>query len=111
MEACSRVVIVDAREDGEGEKNFMEKKKENRGIRSPPASASPALPFGRLLSISFVLSRVCPSFRSADQHPDAYPNGLTIPIEPHLIRVPMATGRKGIPRHGDSSPSATALIL
>lgn len=63
---------------------------------SRPLLTSFGCPFGRLFSISFVFS----SIPFADQHPDAYPNGLTIPIEPYPIRAPMARGRKGISRHG-----------
>lgn len=51
------------------------------------------------LSISLIL----PFVPFADrQHPNAYPNSLTIPIEPLPIRAPMATGRKESRDMGES---------
>lgn len=49
--------------------------------------------FNFALSISFILPFDFVPFADR-QHPDAYPNSLTIPIEPLPIRAPMATGRK-----------------
>lgn len=59
-----------------------------------PRSVSPFQlyrPFA--LSISFILPFDFVPFADR-QHPDAYPNSLTIPIEPLPIRTPMATSRK-----------------
>lgn len=81
-------------------------RKKIAALLSRPLLTSFGCPFGRLFSIFFVFS----SIPFADQHPDAYPNGLTIPIEPYPIRAPMARGRKGISRHG-IRPPVSVLIL
>lgn len=65
----------------------------NRGIPSPRSISLFQLGRPFALSISFILPFDFVPFANR-QHPDAYPNSLTIPIEPLPIRAPMATGRK-----------------
>lgn len=91
------------REKKKRQKNLMKEKIATLPFSRSTSSFSLRQSFvGHLLSISFVLF--------ADQHSDAYPNSLTIPIEFLPIRAPMATGRKEISRH-ESRPLCLAVIL